>query len=48
MEMPGNITSGCFYVDKLLNPEDPQIELVLQMSEIVLKVPAFSHLTEEI
>ena len=47
MEMPKNITSGCFYVDKLQNPEDPQIELLLQMDHCVLKVPAFSHLLEE-
>ena len=46
MEMPANITSGCFFVDKLDNPEDPQVELLLQMDHCVLKVPPFSHLLD--
>ena len=46
MEMPANITCGCFFVDKLENPEDPQVELLLQMDHCVLKVPPFSHLLD--
>ena len=46
LEMPKLITSGCFYVDKLGNPEDPQVEILLQMDNCVLKIPGFSHLMD--